>query len=95
MVCCLQLAKHSETKKEAEEDMASMGAVMRSEIVKGSLSESATESVLAPEHMMVVEMTAAPSVPATDVCDALLCHALVLERTRAVLLSGCGRFLLI
>lgn len=93
MVCCLQLEKHSETWKPAEEDMVSIGVVTRSEIVKVSWSENA--SVLAPERMMVVETTVAPFVPGTDGCDALLCLAPVLVRTQAVLLSGRERFLLI
>ena len=84
---CRSLAKHSGMRA-VEEDMANTAVVIEIEIVmvSGRMPE--------PGRRKVVEMTAAPFVLATDVCDALSCHALVLERIPVVRLSGHERSLL-
>ena len=86
---CRSLAKHSGTRRAAEEDMANIAVVIETGVVKVS-----GRRMLEPGHKMVVDMMAAPSVLATDVCDALLCHAPVLERIQVVRLSDHERFLL-
>lgn len=85
---CRSLAKHSGTRRVAEEDVANIAVVIETGIVKVS------GRMLEPGHKMVVDMMAAPSVLATDVCDELLCHAPVLGRIQVVRPSDHERFLL-